>query len=121
MKLCIPAMSNDGTEATICNHFGSAPGFVLYDPETSGCEWIINTKAGYEHGQCRPMDLLTGCGIGAIICKGMGKSAVAVVQSQGIKVFLSHGTTVRDAVDDFMAGRLVKPDPEAGCKRHRHH
>ena len=121
MKLCIPTMTDQGMGAEICGHFGSAPWFALYDQQTKTVEYLANHKVEHEHGQCRPMDLLAKHGLVAVLCKGMGKSAVAAVERQGIKVFVTSGATVREAIDDFISGRLVKLDAETGCKGHACH
>jgi predicted Fe-Mo cluster-binding NifX family protein len=121
MKLCIPTMTNQGLGAEICGHFGSAPRFALYDQQTQTVEYLANHKAEHEHGECRPMDLLAQRDLGAVLCKGMGKSAIATVERQGIKVFATSGATVREAIDEFMSGRLVKLDAETGCKGHACH
>ncbi len=106
MKLCIPTTTGSGAEALISDHFGSAPCFMLYDQETKTVEPIENPKADHEHGQCQPMELLTGRSIAAIICKGMGRNAVAGVERSGITVFATQGNTVQDAIDDFRSGTL---------------
>jgi len=121
MKLCIPTTTGAGADALICDHFGSAPGFVLYDQKAKTYESIDNPKADHEHGQCRPMELLADRGIVAMVCRSMGRNAVAAVERAGIKVFTTQGATVQDAIDEFIAGRLVKLSPEAGCKGHRCH
>jgi predicted Fe-Mo cluster-binding NifX family protein len=116
MKLCIPTTTGDGAEALICDHFGSAPGFTLYDEKAQTFESILNPKADHEHGQCRPMELLANREISALICRGMGKNAVAAVERAGIKVFTTKGITVQDAVSEFLAGNLIKLDPETSCQ-----
>ncbi len=121
MKLCIPTTKGDGAEALICDHFGSAPNFVLYDYETKTYETICNPKAEHEHGQCRPMALLGGQGISAMVCKGMGRNAIAAVEREGIKVFATGGATVQEAVSEFLIGNLIKLDPEISCQGHSCH
>jgi predicted Fe-Mo cluster-binding NifX family protein len=121
MKLCMPTTTNSGPDALICDHFGSAPAFVLYDPRTGSFESIENPKADHEHGQCRPMDLLVNRGIAAMVCKGMGRNAIAAVERSGIKVFSTRALTVRDAVGEFMEGKLVKLDPDTSCAGHNSH
>jgi predicted Fe-Mo cluster-binding NifX family protein len=121
MKLCIPITAGEGAGAEICEHFGSAPRFVLYDRESGLYESIGNPKANHEHGQCHPMELLANRGIVAMLCKGMGRNAVAAVERSGIKVFTTSGTLVGDAIDEFMEGKLVKLDPETSCHGHSCH
>ena len=118
MKLCFPTQSDNGSEALICAHFGSAPYFILFDQGTKEYESIPTPKINHEHGQCSPMDLLAKRGIVAVVCKGMGKSAIAAIERQNIKVFTTQGETVKDAIAEFMAGKLAKLDPATGCKGH---
>jgi predicted Fe-Mo cluster-binding NifX family protein len=121
MKLCIPTSTGTGSEALICDHFGSASVFVLYDQQTGTYESVDNPKADHEHGQCRPMELLEGREIVAMVCKGMGRNAVAAVERSGIKVFTTQGITVGDSIEEFMAGRLIKLGPENSCTGHGCH
>lgn len=121
MKLCIPVGKDEGVESEIYGHFGSAPWFLLYDCESKAVEALANAKVEHEHGQCRPMDLLANRGIAAVVCKGMGRNAVNAVQQQEVKVFTTAAATVRGAIDDFMAGRLIKLDPENSCQGHACH
>jgi predicted Fe-Mo cluster-binding NifX family protein len=99
----------------ICDHFGTAPEFTLYDQKTQSFETIPNTSAGQGHGQCSGLSLLMNRDIVAVICKEMGRSAITRVEQAGIKVYMTEGETVEDAIGDFLEGRLIKLDPEAGC------
>lgn len=121
MKVCIPAINNEGLQSEISHHFGSAPWFVLYDADNQTIQAIANRKMEHEHGQCRPMDLLSGLGIVAVVCKGMGRNAVQAIERQGIKVFTADGSTVGDAVDGFLEGRLIKLNPTDLCHGHGCH
>lgn len=118
MKLCFPALSTNGADALMCDHFGSAPHFVLFDQQKKEYETISNPKASHEHGQCRPMDLLAKRDIVAVVCKGMGKGAIAAIERENIKVFTTQSKTVKGAISEFMAGALVKLDPATGCSGH---
>ena len=121
MKLCIPTVAGKGADALICDHFGSAPAFTLYDQNTQAYETLGNPKADHEHGQCRPMGLLANRDIVAMICTGMGRNAVLGIERAGIKVFTTQGATVQEAVDEFISGHLVKLDPETSCQGHHGH
>jgi predicted Fe-Mo cluster-binding NifX family protein len=121
MKLCFPTLSDNENEAVICDHFGSSPYFVLFDQKTKEYELISNPGSTHEQGQCRPMELLAERGIVAVVCKAIGRSAAAAIDRQNIKVFMTQGETVGEAIAEFMAGSLVKFDPAMGCKGHNCH
>ncbi len=56
-----------------------------------------------------------------MVCKGMGRNAVAAVERAGVKVFTTTGATVQDAIDEYRAGNLIKLDSEASCTGHQCH
>lgn len=118
MKLCFPALSDHDARSLLCDHFGSAPYYVLYDQKSGEYESIPNEKSEYEHGQCRPMDLLDEYGITAVVCKSMGRNAAASIERNEIKVYMTKGETVGHAVAEFIEGNLVKFDPAKGCRGH---
>jgi predicted Fe-Mo cluster-binding NifX family protein len=121
MKLCIPIQEGEGASAVVCGHFGRAPAFVLYDPQGGTYETLPNPKAEHEHGQCKPMELLADRGIAAMLCRGMGRNAIAAIERVGIKVFRTSGTTVGEAIEEFMKGHLLKLDAATACTGHNCH
>jgi len=122
MKLCIPVEElSSGVDAHVAGHFGSAPGFVLYDIEAKTLQALSNPKAEHEHGRCRPLEVLSGKGVDTVVCKGMGRNAMTAVTQAGIKVFVAQGATVDEVLDEFMQGQLVKLDPANACRGHHGH
>ena len=120
MKICLPA-GGERKDAELSSHFGSTPCFVLYDVETGSCETVRNTKSSPADGQCRPMDLLAGRGITAVICRGMGRGAAAALEAAGIKIFVTRVSTVGETLNAFQAGALLLFNPAAACTgRHGH-
>lgn len=118
MKLCIPVVEEKGTESKISEHFGSAPGFLLFDTETETVTYIANWNQHHSHGQCHPLKVLAAHSPDAVVCGGMGKGAVATLHASGIKTYLGKGLTAKDVIAEFNAGRLEELTVHHACGGH---
>ncbi len=116
MRLCIPTTEGTGLEARLSGHFGSAPYFTVIDSETGRTEVIGNAHASHEHGQCRPTESLEGRGVEAVVCRGLGRGALAKLRGVGITVLVTEALTVAEAVRAFGAGTLVPLDEAGACQ-----
>ena len=118
MTICVPVTHNLGLKSPVYNHFGSAPWFLLVDPETMQIEALSNRNQAHHHGQCNPLKALSDHQVDAVVVGGIGLRALERLQSAGIDVFESQGRTVQEALDHFKAGRLFPIDPERSCTGH---
>jgi predicted Fe-Mo cluster-binding NifX family protein len=113
MKICVPSCRG-GLDDFVCEHFGRADSFTIYDTETGEVEIVRNTSEHFG-GFGRPPELIRAKGVDAVICSGMGAKAIALFKSFGIKVYMGATGTVRDAIEQFLAGKLVEADEAMGC------
>jgi len=113
MKVCIPTYKG-GLDDYVCEHFGRAESFTIYDTETGEVKVVRNTSEHFG-GIGRPPELIRAAGADAVICSGMGAKAIALFKSFGIKVYMGASGRVRDAIDQFLAGKLVEADESMGC------
>lgn len=116
MRLCIPTVDGTGLEARLSGHFGSAPFFTVIDSETGRTEVIGNAHASHEHGHCRPTESLQGRGVETVVCRGLGRRALAVLRGEGITVLVTEANTVAEAVRAFEVGTLVPLDEAGACQ-----
>ena len=121
MKICIPTIDNEKQLSQVCDHFGSAPYFTIYDFAADAYETVNNTGHDHEHGMCHPMNNLTVKNIDAVICKGLGGRALLKLKDGGIKVLRTNQSTVKDIVDGFAENKLEEIDPENACQNHSCH
>ncbi len=121
MKICIPTLGSKGLDEQVSEHFGSAPFFTVIDLDSNGIEIINNQNQHHSHGQCHPMASLTGKGINGVVCGGMGRRAVELLNSDGIKVYLGNGSTVRNVVEEYKRGNLEELSAEGACGGHGCH
>ena len=121
MRICIPSQDNRGALSEVCDHFGSAPYFTLYDSEQDAFEILSNGNSQHQHGACQPMSHLQGRGIDCVACRGLGLRALEKLRGSGISVFKTDCATVGEVVRNLSENTLEPMDPEAACQDHRCH
>jgi predicted Fe-Mo cluster-binding NifX family protein len=121
MKVCIPTETNEGKEALVYGHFGSAPYFTIYDTDSGKLEIIDNANQHHAHGTCQPLSGLADKKISAVVCGGMGARAVQMLNSTGIKAYLTVEGTVDDVMAQYLSGNLKEITPEKACSGHGCH
>jgi predicted Fe-Mo cluster-binding NifX family protein len=119
MKVCIPTMGNGGMDEAISQHFGRAVTFTLVDLDTRDVQVLQNIS---EHmgGNGLPTDLLKDRGVEVMIVGGLGPKAVQNFAEQCVEVFVGATGTVKDAIEDWREGVLVKASSDNACKEHKH-
>ncbi|MHC4509906.1 MAG: NifB/NifX family molybdenum-iron cluster-binding protein [Planctomycetota bacterium] len=119
MRICIPTVDDRGPHAELCDHFGSAAYFTIYDSQTGAYETVDNSDHDHEHGTCHPMDNLKSKGIDCVVCRGLGRRALEKLNSGGISVLRTDRSTVQDIVENFSGEKLDQIDAENACQNHR--
>ena len=118
MKICIPVKKDQGLESKVSAHFGSAPMFLLVDSDTQGCEPIVNANQHHQHGMCRPLAMLGGHDVDAVVVGGIGRGAFLGLRRAGIAVLLSDRKTVDETLRALQAGELAEVDDSVVCAHH---
>jgi len=119
MRVAIPVAEDCGLESLVYGHFGSAPVFLLVDPETMSVESLENGNQAHVHGQCSPMKALAGTRPDAIVVGGIGAGALVGLRQAGIKVYRATGNTVAEVVSLLKSGDLKEIAVEDTCGGHR--
>jgi len=120
MKVCFPVSENQGLESQVYGHFGSAPGFVVVDMETSEVTVINNSDKIHEHGACNPVAGLGGHHVDAIVVGGIGGGALHKLNGAGIRAFQAHEGTIAENMTLFRAEGLPEYMPGHSCGGHGH-
>jgi len=121
MKICIPTETNEGKQAKVYGHFGSAPYFTIYDTEKDSVEIINNADQHHSHGACQPMSALVGKKIDAVVSGGMGARAVQKLNEGGAKAYRAIPGTVADIISQFTKGGLEEITVDNACAQHGCH
>jgi predicted Fe-Mo cluster-binding NifX family protein len=120
MKLCIPTKDDRGPEARPFRHFGSAPFFTLVDTDTGEIEVLANSNPHHQHGTCHPMSQLRDRGLDAVVCRGLGRRALAALESEGIDVMVASEGNVADILVAVREGVLQPLTAAEACRGHGH-
>ncbi|MFP4369439.1 MAG: NifB/NifX family molybdenum-iron cluster-binding protein [Candidatus Kapaibacterium sp.] len=120
MKLCFPIVDNDGMGSEIYGHFGSAPRFLVFNTDNEELKLIENANLGHEHGQCNPVEAVSGENIDAVFVQGIGANALVRLNNAGIRVFQAAEGAIENSLMLFKNGQLPEYTLEHSCKGHGH-
>ena len=106
MKVAVSATSGS-LEAQVDPRFGRCSYFVIVDTNTMNFESIQNMAAGAMGGAgIQAAQLVLSKGVQAVITGNVGPNAYQVLRSAGIKIYAGASGTIKEAVENFKAGRL---------------
>jgi predicted Fe-Mo cluster-binding NifX family protein len=114
MKIAFPIQENEGLEGTLADHFGRAPKFVIYDAEKDETHTIDNTGDHFG-GQISTPVLLSKNHIDILICRGLGRRAIARFADLGINIFITQFQIVKQALDAYKKNELTPATDADGC------
>ncbi len=105
MRVCVPSAGGGGLDDLVGEHFGRSPTYTIYDTETGAVEVLPNAS---EHmgGTGLPAEHLARAGVDVVICSGIGRRAVELLESHGIEVVTGASGTVGEAIRAWKEGRL---------------
>jgi predicted Fe-Mo cluster-binding NifX family protein len=118
MRVAITSQGDD-LEGNVDGRFGRAAKFLLVDTDTMSLQVIENTQS---------LNLARGAGIQAaqnviphkpdvVLTGNCGPKAFKVLQAAGVKVILGAKGKIRDALQDYVEGKL-QPAKEANVEGH---
>ena len=121
IRLAIPSNGQGGLDAERSGHFGQCDCFTLVDlhgGEVGEVRVIDNPP--HEHGGClRPVSLLAGHGVTALVVAGMGARPLAGFNDAGIVVYFDNATPrVEDVVTLVADDGLEQMDARNVCGGH---
>lgn len=121
MTICIPVIADRGMDSPICEHFGSAPLFMIVDTESASCRAIPNNNAHHAHGMCMPLQALQGERLDGMVVGGIGAGALGKLMAAGLEVYLAAHPTVAETLAAYKAGQLRALTPAMACGGHHGH
>ena len=115
--VCVPTAGPGGLDDQVGEHFGRVPTYTLYDVESDAVRIVGNTS---EHagGTGLPAELLTDLGIDVLLCRGLGRRAIGLLEQSGIEVCAGVSGTAREAIATWKAGGLTPASQADACERH---
>lgn len=110
MIIAVPA-ENQSLDSAICQSFGRAPFFCIYDTESESSRFIDNSAkeasggAGIEAAQ-----LLVDQNIDALITYRIGENAARVLKAADTKLLKAVNLSIADNVANFLEEKLTALD-----------
>jgi len=122
MKIAVTAENNNGLESMVAEHFGRAPFFMLVDVqngEVTATQGIANPFAeAHQPGQIP--SFIHEQNANAILSGGMGGRAIEFFAQLGIKTATGANGTVRQALANYLGGKLKEAAPCLESEAHGH-
>ncbi len=120
-RVCVTS-TGPTLESFVDPRFGRCAYFVFVDTDTMAFDAVPNAAAMASGGAgIRAAQMISDRGVEVLITGSVGPNAYPALQSQGIRVMIFINGTVKDAVEQFLAGSLretVAPGPAyAGAGR----
>ena len=116
MNIVVSASGPD-MESQVDNRFGRCPYFILVeveDKKIKGHKSVENTSANQMGGAgMTAAQAVADMKADAIITVNMGPRAFIVFKQLGMEIYQGTGT-VKEAVEDFISGKLKKIDESTG-------
>jgi len=119
--LAVPSNGKGGLEAERSGHFGRCDCFTVVEIESGA---IVGTRIvanpPHEEGGClRPVNLLAGEGVNALVVAGIGGRPLAGFNDAGITVYFdTQIPVVRAIAERVAAGTVEVIDPSYVCGGH---
>jgi len=122
MRIAVTAETNNGLESVVAQHFGHAPFFIIVDMEdekvktTQGIEnpFAVKHDPGQIPGFIREQDA------NVMLSGGMGGRAIKFFEEAGIQVATGASGSVRQALENFLGGKLAEAAPCDESVEHGH-
>ncbi len=103
----------------ICQHFGKAPQFKIFDLTPNGVQEavIVDTQGS---GHAAISEFLAAQGVQAVLCGGIGHGALVALAQLGIDVVPGVSGNPDEAVQALLDGTLQPAGMGCGCGGHGH-
>lgn len=106
MKIAIP-VNDKSIEGSICQSFGRAPYFLIYNTETQKGKFLENTALKSQGGAgIKAAQIIVDSGADSIITSRCGKNAADVMAIAKIKIYKSRGDSINENVEAQINGKL---------------
>lgn len=106
MKIAIPVNDKSLTSG-VCQSFGRAPYFLIYDTKSKQEEFLDNSAAASQGGAgIKAAQMIVDQKVSALLTPRCGQNAADVLKLGGIKLYRTTGESIQDMIDDLMVEKL---------------
>lgn len=119
MRICFPIDKNAGLESRVFGHFGSAPGFIVFDTEIKAIVDVPNNDRRHLHGVCRPLKAIGNTPVDAVVVNGIGNGALLGLSRAGLRIYQAKNGTIAENVAAMENG-VLEEIRNGTCAGHDH-
>ncbi len=122
MKIAITAENDNGLESMVAQHFGHAPFFILVDMENSEVTTVQSVANPFAeaHQPGEIPQFIHEQKANVILSGGMGGRAIEFFEQVGVKAATGAIGTVRQALENYLGGKLKEAAPCDESVAHGH-
>lgn len=119
MKIAIP-VNDKFMESGVCQSFGRAPYFLIYDIKSKESDFLENSAAISRGGAgIKAAQLVADRKINALLAPRCGENAAEIIKAANIKLFKTIGDSIFDNIAAFVDEKLpLLEDIHAGFHNH---
>jgi len=120
MKVAISSEDKNGLDGMVAQHFGRCPYYTIVEIEDNSVRdvKVIANPFYNRHVPGLVPGFIRDQGVDVMVAGGMGRRAIALFEQYGIHVVTGAAGTVRQAIEDLLAGRLSGAEPCIGGHGH---
>jgi predicted Fe-Mo cluster-binding NifX family protein len=119
-RVCVPTAGQGGLDDLVGEHFGRVPAYTIYNTETDQVE-VVQNDSEHTGGTGLPGEILANLGIDVLLCSGLGRRAIGILNTNGIEVCIGISGTAREAIESWKGGKLSKASEGDACQEHTFH
>lgn len=122
MKIAVTVENNNGLESMVAEHFGRAPCFMLVDVENGEvtATQVVANPFAEAHQPGQVPGFIHEHKANVILSGGMGGRAIEFFGQLGIKAATGASGTVRQALENYLGGKLKEAAPCLESVAHGH-
>jgi len=119
MRVAISSEGSGDLDSAVSPHFGRCPQFVLIDLDDAGLRTVSRVANPFanSHEPGQVPRFMASQNVQVMVSGGMGWRAIAAFEQLGIQAVTGAVGSVREALEDYLAGKLQGGDP---CLESRH-
>lgn len=114
IRYAVPVASSEGLSSVVNDHFGMSEYFAVLDVQN---QEIVSVKVIHNtvksENSKNTAEFIVDQGVEVVLAGRIGSCMIRIFQDRGIKMFSGAEGTVKDAFEDYKAGKLreVQPNP----------
>ena len=106
MKIAI-ATADKTLESKVCESFGRAPYFLIYDTDNTEAVYLENTAAKSSGGAgIKAAQIIADNNVEVVILPRCGGNAADVLNEAGIKLYKSQDVSMAENIENLKDGKL---------------